>query len=511
MIEGSNTQSNIRIAKNTLHLYFRSILLIVISLYTSRVVLQVLGIDDYGIYNLIGGFVVMFSMISSTLASASQRFITYSLVEKSSYKTQEVYTTSLTLHIIIGILLVIVLECCGHYILNNYLNIPEERLDAANWVLQCSIFSLFVNVVTIPFNSLIIAYEKMSVFAYISLFEVVLKLAAIYPLMFVSYDKLIIYSILIFLVSVIVCFTYFGYCYKRFPEASLLRLKLDKTLFKEMFSFSGWNLLGNGSMVLRNQGVDIILNLYFGVVINASKGISNQVQQAVFLFVGNFFTAITPQLTKSIAKKDLKRTHELINQGGRLSFCLYVLFCVPLFLVIPQVLNLWLTVVPEYAVEFVRWLLVYSMIDSFSRLLITSILANGIIRKYEIKVSTIKIMAVPLAWIYLAVFNGSPLIGIWVNIVMEIICLIVRLNYAHKFFSLSRLDYFIKVICRSVITFIIAFAISYFIYKFYIHNMFVLVPISLIVTLLTVFYVGMNKQERNFIVKIINNKINSRK
>lgn len=503
----SETTSNKTIAKNTLFLYFRSIIILLISLYTSRLVLDVLGVEDYGVYNLVGGFVAMFSMISSTLASASQRFITYAMGEKEKNKVHTVFSTSVTLHIIIAFFSVVLLEVLGIYFIYNHLNIPVDRVDAAVWVLHFSILALFFNIVSVPFNALIIAHERMNVFAYISLLEASLKLATVYLLTIIAFDKLILYSVSITLVLILIISIYIIYCSKQFAEAKSFVLHVDKPTFKEMFAFSGWNLLGNGSLILRNQGVDMILNAFYGVAANAAKGVSNQVQNAVTMFVSNFVMAINPQLTKAIAANDNDRRDFLIYNGARLSFYLYTLFIIPLLIVVPLVLSLWLVDVPEYTVEFVRWLLIYSLLDSLSRFLINSILANGKIRNYEIVVGIIKLLAMPVSYIMLAYIYKSPLIGVWVNILLEGICLTIRLGYMRKLLGFDILKYIKDVIGRCVAIFIIAFTMCCLFAHYVTDRLFVFVPVSVIVSGLIIFFLGIAHTERDWLVSMMKSKI----
>ena len=311
---------NKKIVKNTIFLYIRSIIMMLVSLYTSRIVLQVLGVEDYGIYNLVGSVVAMFSMLSSTLSSASQRFITYALGGNDSENVRKVFSTCVTLHVVLGIIVVFLLEVLGVWFLNNQLNIPQSRLYVAHWVFQFSILTFFINVISVPYNAVIIAHEKMSAFAYISIIDGLLKLVIAVLLIWITLDKLLLYSILHAIVAISIRFIYLTYCKRHFIETRNISFHVNKHLFKEMFSFSGWNLIGNGSLILRNQGIDIILNLFFGVSVNAAKGISNQVQAAVHQFVGNFTSSINPQLTKSVAQKNYERTRALIIHGPRFAF-----------------------------------------------------------------------------------------------------------------------------------------------------------------------------------------------
>ena len=504
----TNTSANNKlIAKNTLFLYFRSIIILGISLYTSRVVLDVIGVEDYGVYNLVGGIVTMFAMISSTIASASQRFITFAIGENKLEQLVKVFSTSVMLHIIIACACVFILEVLGLYFINNQLNIPFGRLDAAVWVLHFSILALFFNILSVPFNALIVAHEKMNVFAYISLLEAGLKLSIVFLVAQAGYDKLIFYSILVSLVAILIVFIYFVYSRKMFIEARSFSLKFDRETFKNMFAFSGWNLLGNGSLVLRNQGVDMILNVFYGVTVNAAKGISNQVQNAVTMFVSNFITALNPQLTKSIASNDIQRRDFLILQGGRLSFYLYSMFIIPLLIVVPQVLSLWLVDVPEYTIEFVRWLLLYSLLDSLSRLLITSILANGKIRNYEITVSAVKLLAMPLVYFILAFLYNDVLVGVWVNMALEVVCLIIRLAYMRNLLHFDVAKYVKDVIARCLLIFIFACGINFLFAHYITNNIFVFVPICIVICGIIILCFGLEEPERTWLLSIIKHKM----
>jgi len=502
--------NNRRIAKNTLLLYFRSLLLIIISLYTSRVILQSLGVSDYGIYNVVGGVVTMFTMISNAMASASQRFISYALGEGDNEKLKKVFTTSLTLHVIIGVIVVLLIEIFGVWFLYEKLNIPSERLDVAFWVLQLSIATLFVSIISVPYNAAIIAHENMSAFAYISIFEGILKLFVALGLLWSSFDRLLLYAILMFIVSLMIRVIYTVYGKRKFEETRNVKMKLEHGLFKEMFSFAGWNMLGSGSLLLRNQGVDILLNLFFGVTVNAAKGVCNQVQSAVYQFVTNFQTAVTPQLTMSVAQRDFDRTHILIYQGGRFSFYMLCLFAVPLIVATPEVLSLWLVEVPEYTVVFIRWTLVYLLFDSLSRFLITAVLAYGDIKNYQIVVGGTKMMTLPLVYFWL-LLGGSPVTGVLANIIIELICLGQRLYYNSKYNGLSWYSYLFKTILPCWGIFLFAFIPSYSIRVFLSNNIIVTVSSSLLLTISVIGLFGLNSSERKLVIDKVSSFIHKYK
>lgn len=491
--------NNKRIAKNTLFLYFRSILLILITLYTSRVILQSLGVKDFGIYNVVGGVVAMFSMLSGSMHTATQRFLTFALGKKDFANLKKVFMTSISIHIALGAILVVLLEVAGTWFLYNKMNIPAERINVAFWVLQFSIATFFINVISVPYNAAIIAHEKMATFAYISILDGLLKLGIAFAIVYTPYDRLIMYALLMFGLSLLDRILYTMYSHCHFEETRHVKLGIEKGLFQEMFSFAGWNLFGSGSRLLRNQGVDILLNMFFGVTINAAKGLSNQVHHAVYQFITNFQTAVNPQLTMSVAQTDFKRTHTLIIQGSRFSFYLMCLMSIPLIIVTPQVLSIWLTEVPEYTVEFVRWTLVYLLWDTLSRFLINAILAYGQIKTYQIIVGGTKFLVLPLAYIWLK-FGGNPIVGIWSNIILEMLCLGLRLYFNHLYNGLSWFSYFWKVILRCWFVFSIALFGSFYILTFLPGNFVILITAAMTITCTTITLIGMGQEERELVV-----------
>lgn len=508
----SEHQNNKRIAKNTLFLYFRSIVILLINLYISRAILETMGVEDYGIYNVVGGVVALFSVIAGTLSSATQRFITFALGENDLSKLKQTFSNSVCLHIILGLAGVLFLEVCGIWFLNNQLEIPLNRMNSAHWVLQFSIIAFFVNMVSIPYNALIVAHEKMKAFAYIGILECVLKLLAVLSLFICPFDKLIAYGLYILLIAVVVCLIYTFYCHKNFDEAKKINLSIQPGIFKEMFAFAGWNFLGNGSLVLRNQGIDILLNMFFGVTVNAAKGLSNQVQHAVSLLVTNFQTAVKPQLTKAIAQNDRDRYLFLINQGTRFSFFMMLFITVPIMIAAPDILKIWLKTVPAWTVAFVRWTLVYLLIDTMSRFLIHAILSNGKIRNYEILVGGTKLLALPIAYVFL-INSMSPLIGIWVNIGLEVICLLERLFYCKKLLDFP-VGIFVRKVCLTSIAILILSIVLPAVVKYHFtQNMFVLIIVSCISTTLCIALMGMNSNERclikDKIVQFIQKKMGS--
>lgn len=478
-----------------------------VALYTSRVVLQVLGVEDYGIYNVVGGVVTMFSMLSSTLSAATQRFITYALGGNDFNHLKKVFSTAITLHILIGVIVVVLLEVLGVWFLNHKLNIPAERLSVANWVFQFSILTFLVNVVSVPYNALIIAHEKMSAFAYISIIDGFLKLGIALLLQWVTFDKLLLYAILHSIVAIIIRLIYSTYCTRNFVEATCLSLQIDKSLFKEMFGFSAWNFIGVGSLVLRNQGIDILLNIFFGVSVNAAKGISNQVQGAVQQFVGNFTSAVNPQLTKSVAQKDYARTSSLIIHGSRLAFFLMMIFAVPIIVYSKEILHLWLIDVPQYSESMVKLIMICLLSDTISLFIKNTLLAFGDIRNYQIIAGGIKLLALPLAYLILKC-GGSPLTGIWVNIILEFVCIGFRLFLIkQKKMELNIYSFIFKVLLSCWTVFFIAYISASVFYYHVSDNLYIGVALCVIITIICI-YAALSKSERNLIKKGIYKKIN---
>ena len=351
-----SSSNNKRIAKNTLYLYFRTFFVMAVSIFTSRVVLETLGVEDFGIYNVVGGFVAMFSLLSGTLTAATQRFITYEL-GKEHPESNKIFSVSLGIHLVLAVIILLVLESVGLWFLNYEMNISPDRLFAANWVFQCSVLTFCINLISIPYNASIIAHERMNVFAIISIFEVSAKLAVVYLLMAFNGDKLIVYAILLLVVAILLRLIYGAYCKRNFKECSF-RLVKDKSAYIQMLSFSGWNFIGSTAGVLNTQGINLLINLFFGVTLNAARGVAEQINTAVNHFVMNFMTAINPQITKSFASGNFEYLNTLIVKGTKYSFFLFWFFCLPLMLEADFVLNLWLVEVPPYAPILLRYALV---------------------------------------------------------------------------------------------------------------------------------------------------------
>lgn len=512
--------NNRRIAKNTLMLYFRTMLMMCITLYTSRVVLSTLGIEDFGLYNVVGGVVIMFQMLSSSLSTAISRFITYELgknyqTDESSIEADQrlntIFTTAVNIQILIGFVLVVVTEVLGVWILENYLNIPSGRMDAANWVLQCSIITFFINLISVPYNATIIAHERMSAYACISILEAVLKLLIVYMLYVSPWDKLKSYAVLLLVVSIIVRFIYSAYCSRNFVEARY-RFVLDRKQFRQMISFASWNFLGSVCGTLNTQGVNMLMNIYFGVTMNAARGIAVQVETAVSTFASNFTMALNPQITKNYASGNVWEMIKLVERGTKYSFFIMYLFVVPITIETEMLLKIWLGEIPDHTVIFVRFSIFATLINMMANSVITAIQATGNIKRYVLEVNFVSAFVFPLT--LLAYYYGLNVCMAYVILIFIRLCLhIIRLLNMRKLVDFSMRNFICEVWGRSIVVAVTSFVIPILLYMNMVQNVmsfFIIVAVSLLSTSLCIWVFGMNRQERNFISEQITRKVNTK-
>lgn len=496
----NTTENNKRIAKNTLLLYFRMLFLMAISLYTSRVVLNALGVEDFGIYNVVGGVVAMFSVLSGSLSSAISRFITYELGKGNQENLNKIFSSAVTIQLGLAGIIILLAETIGIWFLNVKMNIPEVRMEAANWVFQFSILTFAINLISVPYNASIIAHEKMSAFAYISILEAVGKLFIAYLITITPMDKLIFYAILMCVVALIVRFTYGNYCKRHFCECTY-HFIWDKQLLKSMFSFAGWNFIGASSAVLRDQGGNVVINLFCGPAVNAARGIAFQVNNAVNQFVVNFMTALNPQITKSYAAGDKGYMMTLIFQGARLSFYMLLLLSLPILVNTHYILALWLKIVPEHAVLFVQLILIFALSESISQPLITAMLATGKIRNYQIIVGGLQMMNLPISYILLRL-GYFPEVVIVIAICISQCCLAARLILLRGMIGLSITKYlknvYLNIIVVSIIAVILPLISAYYIKESFSNFIFISL-IAVICTFSSIYFIGCNNQEREFI------------
>ena len=508
----SSESNNKRIAKNTLLLYFRMLFMMVVSLYTSRVILNALGVENFGIYNVVGGVVAMFSVISGSLSAAISRFITYELGKGNQSKLNGIFSASVTIQLLLSLIIVVLIETVGVWFLNTKMTIPVDRMTAANWVLQFSIITFVINLISIPYNAAIIAHEKMSAFAYISILEAVGKLAIAFLIMWSPIDKLIYYAVLMCLVAITVRFAYGHYCTKHFGECNY-HFHWDKELLKTMFGFAGWNFIGAASAVLRDQGGNVVINMFFGPSVNAARGIANQVNAAITGFVQNFMTAVNPQITKSYASGDREYMMTLIFQGARLSFYMLLLLSLPVLLNTHYILVIWLKLVPEHAVLFVQLILIFAMSESISNPLVTAMLATGKIRNYQIVVGGLQMMNLPVSYMCLRM-GAIPESVLIVAIILSQCCLAARLYMLRGLIGLSSIQYMKKVYFNvlevAIFAFVVPGLLSYYMQESFLS--FVLITLTAMAcTCIVEFYVGCTKKERAFVLDKVHKVIQKKK
>jgi len=495
--EFSIGQSNKRIAKNTLMLYFRMILTMLVSLYTSRVVLNTLGVEDFGIYNVVAGFVTMFGFLNSAMASATQRFLAFEIGKGDHEQLRNVFSMSINIHFLIAFIIFILAETIGLWFVNTQLTIPTGRLGAAQWVYQFSILAMMVNMISVPYNAMIIAHERMNVFAWVSIIEVSFKLFIVFILQWFGFDKLKFYAVLTFCVSLIIRLIYGFYCNRQFKE-SKFRYFWDKSLFKTLASYAGWNLWGNIAVVLKGQGVNVLLNIFFGPVVNAARGIAYQVSGAINQFVANFQMAMNPQIIKSYAVNDLKYMHQLIFRGAKYSFFLLFTLSLPILLETEQILRVWLKIVPDYTVIFTRLVIINVLIDCISGPLMTAAQASGKIKLYQSVVGGLLILNLPISYLFLK-FGFQPQVTIFVSIGISVLALMLRLLILRNLVKLKIENFFYQVILKITIVGIFAAIIPLLFSIFMdisIHRIVIATLTSIVSSLSVIFFLGLSNDER---------------
>lgn len=497
--------NNARIAKNTMFLYIRMLLTMAITLYMSRIVLNMLGVVDYGIYNVVGGVVTMFAFLNGTISGVTQRFLTFEIGTGNYEKLKKVFNTSMCIHWCIAFLILILSETIGLWFVYNKLVIPIERFTAALWVYQLSVFSVLVLVISIPYNACIIAHEKMSAFAYISIIEVVLKLSLVIAMNFLQYDKLITYAFLIFVVQLLVRFVYTIYCKKHFEE-SKYKLRIDYELAKNMLKFTGFSFFGGFANVGMSQGINVLLNMFFGPVVNAARAVTSQIETAVQSFVLNFQTALNPQLIKSYAAGNISLMHNLIFASCKYSYYLLMFLSLPIFLDASYILHIWLGNVPEHTVAFTRILLLAALVNSIASPLMTAANATGNIKWYQIVCGSTLLIIVPIAYVFLKI-GVSPEFVFGIYLVMVIIAQIERLYIVSRLVKFSIKDYTFRVLLPVFKVSIIGTVIPLILNKYITENFLGLVItflLSVISITCAIYICGISQKERKIVIERLN-------
>jgi O-antigen/teichoic acid export membrane protein len=504
----SESANNKRIAKNTLFLYFRTIVIMLITLYTSRIILNVLGVQDYGIYNVVGGVVAMFGVISGALSSSISRFITFELGKGNTDRINKIFSSSINIQFGIALFVIAIGELVGLWFLNYKMNIPPDRLEAANWVLQCSLLAFCIKLVSVPYNACIIAHEKMKAFAYVSILEALLKLGVCFLISISTIDKLVSYSTLLVGVAICIRSTYTIYCHRHFEE-SHYHFVFDKTILKEMTGFAGWNFFTNGAYIFNTQGVNILINLFFGVTINAARGIATQVDHAVMQLVNSFTTALNPQITKNYAAGNINAMFTLVCRGAKFSFFLLFVFALPVLMETEYILTIWLKIVPPHAVNFVRLAIVASMIHIIGKTGYTAVMATGQIKWYVIWITTVGFLVFPLTW--LAFELGAPsestyIVFIVVYIAVEITRLWIMKGQLHFPVSVFIKEVIVKIILVTLLSMIFPIIFIHCIETSLLRTI-ISIIICLISATTSIYLFGLTASERLQIVKMAKDKL----
>lgn len=494
--------NNKRIAKNTLFLYIRMIIMMAVTLYTTRIVLKVLGVEDFGLYNVISGVVVMFSFLNTALISATQRFLNISIAKEKNEEAQKVFALSIVINAILALFILFLGETIGLHYVHNTLSIPDGRENAAFWTYEIALINTLVLLFRTPYNAAIIAYENMNFYAYISILEAFLKLIILIPLIYSSFDHLILYSILMFITAVIVTSIYVVFCVRKFSICKF-HFTWDKKLFHEMFNFSGWSVLGTFSDMSAVYGLNAVINFFLSVTVNAAFGIAMQLVNAINLLAGNFQMAFRPQITKHYARKDEQAFLTLVFRSSRFSYYLLLLVAVPFITGCDEILDIWLGSPPIYASDFCAIYLCAIMIDAISAPLWMSAQAVGNIRSYQIMISLSILSIIPISYIML-LHGLSPIYVIVAKVLTNLNSHILRIIYLNKRIHFPVFRYMSEVMSPIILSTIIVSIIIWILpliwpsIPFYSHML-----IGAIVTGITIYYIGISYNERQFIKSFV--------
>ena len=494
------SQNNKRVAKNTLYLYIRMIFTMCVSLYTSRVILNALGVEDYGVYNVVGGIVGLFTILSGSLSAAVSRYLTFELGQGNIVRLKKIFCTSVNVQLLIGLLIIVLVETVGWWFLNYQMDIPKTRLFAANVVLQISCMTFFINLLSIPYNAAIIAHEKMSAFAYIGICEALLKLLVAFLILWNPIDKLIYYAMLMAFISILIRLLYGSYCKYHFEECTY-NLVWDKKLLRQMCGFAGWNFFGNAAYILNTQGVNMLINIFFGVTFNAAQGIASQAQAAILQFVNNFTTALNPQITKSYAKGDKDYLFSLICKGAKYTFFLLLIITLPFFVETEYILHLWLGTVPDYASVFLRLMLLSSYMTIIGNTALTAINATGKVKNYQLSVTLIGCTVFPLTWLFYYC-GGDVTLTYYIYIFIYFLLIFVRLHFLKQLLNFPIKHFVQGILLRLLFVFLPAYYLSSIPSMYYsptLNRCIISLVCCLIASTISILFFGLDSSERKFI------------
>lgn len=480
-----------------------------VSLYTSRVVLATLGVVDYGLYNVVGGIVTMFSFLNGSLGAATSRYITFELGKKNYEGLNKIFNVALLTHIFIGIIIVLLAETIGLWFFYEKMVIPEERLNAAFWVYQISILSTLISLTQVPYNASIIAHENMEVYAYVGIVEVILKLAVVYLLVISPFDKLLFYASLLFLINIGIVLFYGIYCISRYPE-SRIKVCKEKALYKDMFKFAGSDLIGNVSVLAQGQGLNLLLNVFFGPVVNAARAVAYQVQGAVTQFSNNFMTAVRPQIIKLYAQGEIKEMFKLVYMSSNFSYYLMWLLVLPICLEADYILSLWLGNYPDHSVSFLILVLILCLIQTLKTPRTIVLHATGKLLLANVVIGTLLCCAFPLAYVFLKM-GGNPESVFWAANITMFLSEFISVFIVRKYVEYNIADYLLNVHARCAIVTVVSILLPYFLFDRYMEPSFIRLILTCCLTSIsivaTVWCIGVNKDMRQKTVFFIKTKI----
>lgn len=491
-----NLQSNSkRIARNTMLLYVRMFITMAIGLFTSRIILNALGVSDFGLYNVASSVVTMFSFLTTTLASGTQRFLSYAIGQHDDEHTIRVFANAVTLHVLLAIVILILSETIGLWYLYNKLVVDDGRFTAALWCYHLSVVAAIINIIQIPFNSALIAHEKMDIYAYMSIFDVSFKLLSAFLITVVSSDRLIFYSIFVLIGSALTTIIYNWYCQRHYVECRL-RMGYDKMIFRDMLSFSGWNMFGCAAVMGQTTGVNLVVNAFCGTIVNGARSVAFQVNAMVMKFIENFQVALNPQIIKSYVVRDIETMETIAIRGAYLSSYLFLFLAIPLFIECDFVVDLWLGHIPQYVVPFIQIVLVESLFKTMSNPAITVIHATGQMKMNQLTSGLIQLAALPLCY-FLFKSGFDPVFTIALCVTPWVVVIPVRLYWCHKYSGMSIKRFTLNVVVR-----VILLSILMFLPPFVVHMVFpvagivrflVVGTVSVITSILVIYFLGLEK------------------
>lgn len=504
------SSNNKLLIKNTAFLYLRTVIIMIITLYSSRVILNGLGVEDFGTYNAVAGLVSMFGILTASLSVAISRYLTYELGKEGSNvdKLKVIFSISLEIQILLGIIVLVLGETVGLWFVNAKLNIPPERMVAANWVWQGAIFSFILSLIRVPYNAVMIAHEHMNAYAVFSVVYAVLKLAICFIILIAPFDRLAFYAVLLTIVDALHLAMYFVYCKKHFKECSYQHTR-ERGLTREMFGFAGYSFMNNAANILNLQGVNVLINIFFGVTLNAARSIATQVEGAIMQLVENVTFSINPQITKSYAAEDKSRTFSLVCKGTKYSYYLMLLFAVPVFLEADLLLKVWLKTVPDFTVVFLRLTLIGALCKMLGNTGYTACMATGNIKKYSIWITAVGILVFPLTWI--AYKLGAPVeYAYYAFIIIYLLVEVVRLILMKEMLDFPPMlfvkEVFVKILIVTPIVVVIPVGLHYFMDPGWMRFLVVLFT-GIVTTVLGVYYIGLNKFEREYFFGLVKSKL----